>query len=609
VSERDATGSFRKWLGVVVGCGLLFRLIYLFSQWAAGDPFFSRPSFDGAYYFDWARAIVAGEGGPEGAFYLAPLYAYCLALFFRIAGESHLLLYILQTVLSAVAAAALASGTRRLVGGAAALCGAALFLLFQPLVYFAARPLGETLAIALLCLALAALARESPPSAALGGLLLGAASLARPNLLLVAAAWGLLLLVRRRPLAAVALGAGLLVVVLPVAARNGIVSGHPVPISSNAGITLYHGNGPGALGTFTPPAGMSGALHAQQAEATRRAGQLAATELDAVDADRFWGREAIRTRLADPAGSLTLLLNRLLLVWDNEELGLDYYPYFDASPLFVALPLAHGRHLMLFPLPLCLLLWLATAGVALRGFKGTGGATLWLAVAACAATPVLFYVSSRYRLPAVALLALPAGCGLVGLFHEAARASRARRWGAWTLGLLAAMSSLWLFPLARPDLSREIQRQQGAQVLLDRALAYRDTGRIAEAVADAERALAMNPESPLVQYNYGVVRRAEGREDLAEEAFRTSLFLQPGFPPAAGDLAQLLIERRATGEAISLLQEALRRSPHHAVCWTNLVVALALEDRTDEAIAAFDRAGRAGVALPQELRRELEGGP
>ena len=47
-------------------------------------------------------------------------------------------------------------------------------------------------------------------------------------------------------------------------------------------------------------------------------------EFDEVEADGWWGRQAVDARLSDPSGSLALLARRVLLLVNSRELGLDY---------------------------------------------------------------------------------------------------------------------------------------------------------------------------------------------------------------------------------------------------------------------------------------------
>jgi tetratricopeptide (TPR) repeat protein len=451
-----------------------------------------------------------------------------------------------------LSAAFLALASRRLSGSWAGLAAAALWLAYHPSMFFASRPIGEALAIALLTAALLLRSRRSPQSAGLAGVLCGVASLARPNLLLVAGAWTLDALSRRRWRCAGLIVAGGVLALLPTLARNLAVSGHPVAISANGGITLYHGNAPGARGIGWFAEGLSGRLSEQQKEATRLASFYKGREVDPVEADHWWGRRAVRARLEDPGGTLGLVARRLALIVSNEELSLDYAPALDARPWR-----------WLAPLPFALLIGLAGAGLYLRGVAGSGGRYVWGAAAACAATPLLFYVSSRYRLPLAAVLCIPAGAGLAGL---ACRAFGLRRRGT-ALAIAAALAAVSLVsPTGGLDGTSE------AAARANRAAAWMKTGNPSRAEVDLKRALEIDPDSV----------------------------------PALGRLAGLLEREGRRAEIDEYYQRALDEHPATpAERWTGVVLGLVGAGDLHAARRAVEEARREGVELDPELLERL----
>jgi tetratricopeptide (TPR) repeat protein len=575
-------GRFLAILGCILLGGLLLRVGYLVAQPAA-DPYFSRAVFDGAYYLGWAKAIAHGASGPAGAYYLAPLYPHLLAMLMKIGGASFWLLYLIQHLLSLATAAMIALLGRHLIGRYAALAAAALFLLYHPILFFASRPLGETLSLFLLFAALLAGAREGSRSAGGGGFMAGLAALSRPNLLLVPLVWAAGECARRRFVRAALIAGCAMLAILPVTFRNLAVSGHPVLISSNGGMTAYHGNGPNARGVYTPAPGISGEIGSQRAEATALARARSGLDLDEVEADGWWGRRALEARLEEPGGSLLLLARRAALTLDNHEHGLDYAPALDADP---------WRHAAF--VPFALLLGLAAAGLVAGGVRNSGGWWSWSAIAACALTPLLFYVSSRYRLPFAALLTLPAGYGLVALL----RAGSPRRVAALITGIVLCAFSL-LVPF------RELKDAVTGEGLANRAVAWMKVADMDAALDDAQRALELAPGSALANFNAGVVQDAAGRTELAEASYRRSLAIDPTFADAAGNLGKILIFRADFAEAAALLERALAVRPDHQTCWNNLILAYAGGGESERARIAAERARAAGVSVDPAMLRAL----
>ncbi len=581
--------GYRAKLAAMLAVGSLARVAYVLTQ-PRFDPAWGRPLLDGRYYLDWASSIAAGHGSPSGgAYYLAPLYPYVLAGFLRAFGENFVLLYLAQSGLTLFTAALIAVTARRHAGERAALASAILVLSSHALMFFATRPIGESLGLALVGAALARSGGSKPAQSSFAGALAATAALARPNLLLVPAAWAGLEAVARRWRHAGAIVLGAAAVLAPVAIRNARASGHFVPISSNAGITLYHGNGPGATGGYTLPSGMSGRVETQREEATTLARiRSGLPSLDPVEADRYWGRQAIHERLAHPAGTFRLVGWRGLLLLDDYEHGLDDTPALDANPWRRLAPVSFGW-----------ILGLALAGVVLAGFRGTGGGIVWATIAAAAASPIVFYSASRYRLPTAILLCLPAGVGAAALLEAVRRHARGPR----TIVAAAAAAGGVLLSLSVPSGGLASSEESGA--LANRVEALKASGDFAGAERAARAAVARDPGNLLAHYNLGVVLQSSGRPAEASDEYRAVLSLDGVNAAAAGNLAGILISDGRPGEAADLLFTALARGAGNEVCWNNLVVALMATGRVDRARAVYEDAARRGVRVDPAILERL----
>jgi Flp pilus assembly protein TadD len=543
-------------LGAMLLAGLGLRLAYVAVQ-GSTDPWFAFPVSDGADVLAWAHELARGESLRPGAFYTPPLYPYLLALFLRIFGENFGLLYYVQHLGVVASAGLLALVGRRLLGDVAGLATCALLLLYGPVLFFASRPFGEPLALLFLCAALVAwTGRPRGWTAAVAGLLCGVAAIGRPNLGLVApllAGGSVRPGVRR---GWILLGAFVLALV-PTTVRNHRASGHVVPVSANAGLTLYHGK--------------------------------SGLDLDPVEADRWWGRQAVGTRLGDLPGSIRLLGRRLLLLVSNVELSLDAGPRQDANPM---------RRVA--PVPFCLLLGLAVAGLVAGGWKGTGGWSAWGPVLACAAAPLLFYVSSRYRLPMAYMLCLPAGGGLAALVGSSGAVGRRRRVSAAIAGLLVVAVSLGV-----PTRAVRAQADAGGYKL--RGLAWNRAGRFGAAEADFRRALELNPGRAQIHFFLGGLFEQTGRPAEAEAAYRLALRLQPTYADPSCYLGQMLGSAGRHEEALVYLLGGLEFDPYHKVCWNHGIHVRMLLGQLDEAASDLKRAKGLGVELDSRLRPRLDG--
>jgi len=569
----------RRKLAAILAAGFALRVAYVLLQ-PRFDPTFARPILDGAYYVAAARALASG-GSASGVYYMPPLYPWALHLFQSAFGDAWTLLFLTQQLAIVAGAALLALVARRAAGDAAGLCAAALALTYHPALYFASRPLGEAIALLLLAASLYFASTPNERSGLGAGGAAGLASLLRPNLLPLAPLWAARDLLQGRVRRAALCVGAMIVAITPAIWHNYAASGRLVPVSANGGVVFWLGNAPGAVGVYTPVTGFSGSLQSQQREAIAEAGARAGRPLDAVEADGFWWREGLKARSADLKGSALLAVRRGLLTIDNAEHALDYAPALDGNPLRFAAPL-----------PFAVLLGLAVFAVSAVGFTRTGGFTLWSSVLVAAAAPLVFYVSSRLRLPLAFLLAVPAGAGLAAFRTE-------RRRLPYVAGAAALVASL-----AVP--SGDYMRTEKASALSVLAEVQLKAGELDAAADTSRRATELDPENAVAWFNRGVVERERGNTAEAERAYRAAIAADPGQPDAPANLAGLLVVSGRASEAAPALERALAVWPRHAVGWTNLVVVYAATGDRARALDAVARAHTAGVALDPELVKTVE---
>jgi len=568
------------------------------------DPRHTNPGFDGAYYLDWSDSILSADDQDprfEGAFYRAPLYPYLLSVLRGPFGAGLAAVRWIQMLAALVATGWLAHHAFRWGGPIAGIGAAVLLGGYHPWLFFSSRLLVESWAIVLLAAALPWIARHGIRWTIPVGVMMGLASLGRPNLLLVVAGWAAWAVMRGDRTRGIVLLLATVVTVLPVTAVNWHRSGRLVPISGNGGLTLYHGNGPGAEGVFKHPAGMSGDVGVQRQEATAMASRLAARALDPVDADRYWGREAVRQRVTEPIDTLRLGWNRLALLLGTREIALDEAPALDPNPWSRATFV-----------PFALLVALAAAA-AVSGKRAEIAAWSWIAIAACAATPLIFYASARYRLPFAVLLTVPAGVGMAELFKlrraaiAVALAAFAFSLGVpWIVGLTMPHAEIWraeqasgLARLADGALKKAATSTTPAERDRWEALAHRSL----------ERGRETAPDDPELLGAVARLARNDGRLVEAEDAWRRAWSARDGALAArinaAVNLSAILVTSGRASAAADMMSEAVELAPLNENCWHNHIVALVAAGRPAEARRTVERAHARGIPVDPELEAEL----
>jgi len=538
--------------GVIFLIGLSLRLVHLFES-KGSDPFFAAPSVDSNVYYEWAQTIVQGNGEAQGVFFQSPLYPYFLALLFFCFGEGFVGPRIVHALLGALSGVLVFFIGKRVFDARVGLIAGLLQATHLVSIYFESLFLVGAIQIPLLLglLLVLAVPREQAGVVrmAVAGLLLGLAALARPDVLLFGGfvvGWLLFAgrdvvgIARRAATAGVfcvaALGA-----ILPATLHN-VRSGDAVLISTQAGANFYIGNGRGANGMFNVPPDFS-ATDAddpvQQREVYARVAQeRSGRALKPSEVSAFWLKEGLSMVAAHPLRWMGLVRDKFLLFFNHYEIY-NSGDFYSAKAFSTVLRL---------PLPTFGIIGvLGLLGmVASLGERRRAG-LLYAMAATHLLTALLFFVVARYRLPAVPVLAIFAGCAVVRA-REALETKDWRRIGIGFAVLVAASVLVLREPPARMN---------EYAVHFNLANRLRNAGRHEQADAEYRAAAALNSgyistfnnmalnceaakRMDCAKESWEKVRsmaQAEGNARYVERADRHLTWLNRGeFPPAAWDV-------------------------------------------------------------------------
>jgi tetratricopeptide (TPR) repeat protein len=603
-------------LVVILLASAAFRAVY-FHLYAGRSPFFGTPILDSEVYDEWARRIAAGEWIGSRAFYFPPLYPYLLALIYRLAGRSLELVYVVQQALGLVNIVLLYRLGLRLHGRRAGVLAAAAAALYAPLPYFETKILTTTVGLTLHLAALLLLVRaEQAPAggassgaargraagalrdrgsgsvrdraegAARGparlapwiaaGAALGATALCLPGAILLAAVYAVVLFLRE-PRAAAGLAAGTFAALLPVLAHNLAAEGDPLLLSGQGGITFYQGNNPSALGLYSPVPGFSGAPEKQAEEERAIAERAAGRPLKSSGVSLHFFRRGLEFIGRSPGAWLLLQARKVGYLIGGYEASTEYSLYHERDLIgWLRLPF----------LPYAVLAGAGGVGLAQaiadrrRRRGGPGDRALLLFALCAAAVPLLFYVSSRYRLPLAAAFILYGAAFADRLWRG--REALARRPGPLLAAIGVALVS-WL-PLGRPNVTAEANVHYNVGSILA------DRGLHEEAIAAYDRSLADFPGNAYAHINRGNSLDWLGREDEALISYRRAEEVDRDFWTAYKAQGVILYRQKRFEEAA----EAYRRGLAHGGAEAQFLLGATLKrlGRADEAEAPLIEAVR-----------------
>lgn len=125
------------------------------------------------------------------------------------------------------------------------------------------------------------------------------------------------------------------------------------------------------------------------------------------------------------------------------------------------------------------------------------------------------------------------------------------------------------------------------QEVLNLALRYHQAGKLNEAIASYQRALAINPNIAEAHYNLGIIFWKQGRPGEAISSFRSAIAADPNDAYSYYNLANMLQGQGRMDEAIASYQRAIAINPNYAEAHNNLGNLLQEQGRLDEAISSY----------------------
>ena len=629
----------RRWmftgLVAVFALALLVRLYYLHEIRAS--PLFTAPVVDARTYTEDARYLsdVSFAGRPA-PFWQPPLYPVLLGVLFAVAGDDLYLPRLIQAVIGALVCVLICLLGYRVFGAGVGLGAGFAAALYGPLIYFGGELLPTLLAC---CLNLLVLWVLMAGRYLLAGILLGLSALAVANILLfVPVLLGWVLAFGRGPTplaplptrkggtasassfragsrltAAALLLLGCALVIAPVAYRNWAVGGDLVLISHNAGINFYIGNNADYEQTTRIRPGRDWAELVEMPE--RRAG----IEQPSAKSRYFFG-QSWQYITSEPLDFTGLLAYKGYLFLRGDEIPRNRDLYFarnDSSLLSILL----WKKGLAFPFGLVVPLALVGLFAVLRSSDPSEGRLLALFVACYALSVVLFFVTGRYRLPAVPVLLLFAACGVRFLWH--------RPWPA-----LVAVAGLLVFcNVATGAMDREgnahehyylgyayeerdmpahaarhyrraiVRDSTFAEPLLALAALHGEAERYGKAIDLYRRYLKTQPNDADVRFLLGHTALLARRYDAAAVAYSEVAAARPNWAAAHGGLGYALLMADQPQRAAASYRRTLELNPDSTLVRYQLARLYAEQGQNREAVAEFEQLVQREPHVPEHPTR------
>jgi tetratricopeptide (TPR) repeat protein len=602
------------WLLAVLA--FVLRLAYILA--AKSNPTFWAPAVDPLWYDEAAQAFANGSLGTL-PFFRAPLYPAVLGGLYYLLGHDLVVARVLNAVVQSVAVWALFRVGWAYFSPLVAWVGAGLLALNGMAIYFSGEILTTSLellaSVCVLWATLRAIAKPSMATWIVCGLALGAATITRPNFLILVPLVLFFLLRKRsggwRPrlllwVVAIALP------IMPVTLMNTIGSGEFVLVATQGGVNFWIGNNPTATGIYSSLPGIGTEWTMQDAEeiaAYEEGRQLRPGELS-----DFYYRKALRFTVAHPLAEARLLLRKALLFVNRFEVSNNkLLSYFIRLAPWLPL-LCYLNFALLIPLSV-VSLWVGRNREKTRLLLGL---VLFYAVSV-----ILFFVTSRFRMPVVPMLCLLAALA-IEWFRQTVVSQRGLRSLAPLLLLVPAGIVTFMNPwnlreapegwayfmegnacmgLNEPE-KAEVAFQRAVDDLLVLPLAHVNLGVLAFRRGNFEQAekeyrLALADDSLCVKAwnNLGTIRESLGDTSGAISAYSRALAIRPYAKDARTNLAGLYFRKGTRAlregrdeEAPRDFRQSIELLPGRAASHYNLAVALGRLGEHAQALRALETA-------------------
>jgi tetratricopeptide (TPR) repeat protein len=502
--------------GAVLACALGVRFLVFLD--ARDAPFWRVPLLDEKIYLDLARDLLAGKPPAHGAFYIAPGYAYFLALVLALGGGI-IAVKVANLLAGACSAALVALLARRCSGRGAALAAGLVWALYPAELLQEILLLKSALTVLCVLMCLVAITADGarspsrPPSPgrwALAGACMGLAVLLRPELLLAAAAIAAAAFLARRrrwpgapSRAALALFAlGVLAAVAVPTAQNFVSSRDLVVVAYGGGPNFYIGNHAEAHGGYVPLLPDRGDPALEETDAVALAVQASGRPLAPSAVSRFWWRRGLAWWRAEPARALQLTAKKWALLWGPRQLA-DGLSTEQAGRWVAALRLRAVGPALVLPAALAGMWLLCRRREHWPLYAMLLGMQLGI---------LPFFLFERFRLHLVAV-ALPFAAAAGVLAWDRARARDARQLMA---GLAATAALGGILAIPRVPIDAGALRGHLGTLLFS-------AGRYSEALGEFEAARAARPNSPRLDLNIATAQAALRNLEAAAAALDRAL--------------------------------------------------------------------------------------
>ncbi len=552
----------------------VLRLIYLLE--IKDNPHFYNLTLDPLYHDSWAKQIASGDWIGSQVFFRAPLYPYFLAVLYKIFGAHLFLVRLIQHLIGSFSIVLIFLLAKKIFDRKVAVLASLIAASYWIFIYYEAELLLDFWLVlwSLLLIWFLLKAYENLKSGTwfFSGIILGLFAITRPNILLFLPfllLWLIIVLRKQLPFLKILLFYGWVIsgtalVILPVTLRNFLVAQDPVFIASQGGINFYIGNNPKSDGmsAIMPELGDDWEYSDCQFLAEKSLNR----KLKPSEVSDFYYKKGWDFIFKQPAQSLPLLVKKLYVFWNKFEISNNQNIYFFKQYSVLSQILFIGFWIIG---PLAIL------GIFFSIKRGPQISLILLFIFSYMLSVIMFFVTSRYRLPVLPFLIIFASFSVTEIYRRIS-----------TKGLKSAVVTgvlLVLFFILINSNFYKLDQGSFAQSHFGLGNIYLKKGDFEKALFQYQTALEKNPSLPRAHLNRGVIFFKMGNYSQAENQFLEEIKVNPQEEKAYNNLSVLYRLQGKSSQALEYAQEAIRLRPNYSFAYLNLSSAYQSQRKLNQA--------------------------
>jgi len=543
---KEPSGASRVAILLIFAIGLVLRLVYFVQS--GSNPLLYLPVLDEAYYIDFGRTVAGGFWlGENRAFFMDPLYGYLLGLVFMVFGDDLTYIRLIQVLLDSFNVILIYALGMKVWNRDAALIAALLYAVYKVSFYYTLLILKTTGTITLCLLFTLALVNTAENGKMRNwfflGVFAGVLTCFRGNLLLIAP-FGLMAYwhIKKPGHKTLALNMaltliGLALALTPGAIRNHHVTGQWTMLNTQAGRLFYLSNNPENLtGRYNVPSFSRPDPEDSEEDFHREAERRLGKRLNANQVSSYWKRLALGYLVDNPGDFATIMANKLKGTVGDYEIPNNHSVYLAAR----------FSNLARWPLPTFAFAFsFGVIGLALGAARDRKTAWLLVPLFTTLSTVLIFYTSSRFRMPSVPFLLIGSGVFFCVVREYAAKRDFAR--GAASVATALALVTI-CYSVPHPAKTGNEEHSL--------ARAFWNVNALEPARQIASRAAATHPAQSRFQVLLGIIALSEKRYDESIRHNLRAIKINPADANAYHNLGLSYMANEKYEDAIVSLETA-----------------------------------------------------